>query len=576
MDRFQQILRTIGEQLGKLSPTLRLLIASTAVILVMALAMVALYAGSPDHAEIYQGADAGVKQRAAAALRGSGINARIDEQGRLLVPPDDAALAVGVLAEGGVLPADGTILFGNLNEHMSWTNPREMNQQFRQMALQGELERTIANFPSMRSARVFLDNPEPVGIGMAARSPTASISVMTADGTAVTQAQVDAVARLVSKAVSGLRLADISVIDAANSRYLSPRSDSDTVATSYLEHQSKVEQQFERKVRNLLAHIPGVTVAVTAEVDVKKVSSRREQYLPVDRGSVQAISEEQTTDEVQRSANNAAQPGVRPNTGADINSGPSSDPEVELADSNTRFETRFGSEVTNTVDPRGMPTQMSVSIQVPRSYIASLLTAAAGEGEPEGEQAAPDEAAIEQRFQAERSAIASLVQPHLPASVADDGTVTRAGEVAIGLMATDPPSILLASGASGGGGGGGLGFMSSGGAGGALGIGGGLIERGVLLALAAVAVGMMLVMVRKATRKVEMPSAEEIVGIPPALDSIGEVVGEADESQTPMEGIEVNIDDVQASKTLSQVADLVAERPDIAGRLLSRWVDPEQ
>lgn len=570
MNAIQRIIRNIGEQLGKLSPTARLLVASTAVILAMALVMVGLYAGSPDRAEIYAGAEASVKQQAVSQLRAKGINASLDAGGRLMVPPGDAEFAVGVLAEGGVLPADGTVLFGNLNEHMKWTNPREMNQQMVRMALQGELERTIANFPSMRSARVFLDVPEPVGIGMAARMPTASVSVMSSDGSPVTQNQVDAVARLVAKAVSGLQLRDISVIDAANSRYLSPRTDDDAIATSYLEHQGKVEQQFERKVRSLLSHIPGVAVAVTAAVDVKKVTSRREQFLDDGKGTVSALAEEQTNDETQNTGGSAAEPGVRPNTGADINTGPAEGPEYQVADATTRFETRFGSEITSTIDPRGMATQMSVSIQVPRSYIAALLAPAGVDEGAEG--AAPDDGAILARFEAERQNIASLIEPHLPAVTAEDGTRSRAGEVAVGLMASDPAMLLAGAGA---GGGLGLGFLSTGGSSGVLGIGGGLIETAVLLVLAGVAVAMMLLMVRKATRKVEMPSAEEIVGIPPALDGLGEIVGEADESETPMEGIEISAGDVHASRLLQQVSELVGERPDIAGRLLSRWVDPE-
>ncbi|MEL6797159.1 MAG: hypothetical protein AAFO89_10100 [Planctomycetota bacterium] len=570
MNAIQRIIRNIGEQLGKLTPTARLLIASTAVILVMALIMVGLYAGSPDRAEIYAGAEPGVKQQAVSQLRAKGINASLDSGGRLLVPPGDADFAVGVLAEGGVLPADGTVLFGNLNEYMSWTNPREMNQQMMRMALQGELERTIANFPSMRSARVFLDVPEPVGIGMAARMPTASVSVMTASGSPVTQNQVDAVARLVAKAVSGLQLRDISIIDAANSRYMSPRTDDSAIATSYLEHQGKVEEQFERKVRGLLAHIPGVAVAVTAEVDVKKVTSRREQFLDEGRGTVSVLAEEETKDETLNSGRLAAEPGVRPNTGADINAGPTGGPESVVADSTQRFENMIGSEVTSTVDPRGMPTQMAVSIQVPRSYITALIAPPSdGDGE---EVVPPDEAAVLERFELERQSIASLIQPHLPAVTADDGTLTRAGEVAIGLMASDPAMLVAGAGS---GGGMGLGLISTGGSSGGLGIGGGLIETAMLLVLAGVAVAMMLLMVRKATRKVEMPSAEEIVGIPPALDGMGEIVGEADESETPMEGIEVSQSDVNANRLLEQVTDLVGERPDIAARLLSRWVDPE-
>ncbi|MEL7482865.1 MAG: hypothetical protein AAFN41_00785, partial [Planctomycetota bacterium] len=98
MDAIQRIIRSIGEQLGKLTPTARLLIASTVVILAMALVMVGLYAGSPDRAEIYAGAEASVKQQAATQLRSKGILAEFDSQGRLLVPPGDEQLAIGVLA----------------------------------------------------------------------------------------------------------------------------------------------------------------------------------------------------------------------------------------------------------------------------------------------------------------------------------------------------------------------------------------------------------------------------------------------------------------------------------------------
>lgn len=561
-----RLLRSIGEQLSKLTPTARLLIGASAVIVVMGLLLVSLWASTPSWQEIYQGAEASVKQEAVTLLRAKGIEASLDGQGRLMVSPADGPLARGVLAEGGVLPANGAILFANLTEHMKWTNPREMNQQIVRMALQGELERTIANFPSMRSARVFLDVPEPTGIGMASRSPTASVSVTTADGTPVTQSQVDAVARLVSRAVSGLGLRDISVIDASNSRYMTPRGDDDAVATTYLEHQTKVERQFEQKIRGLLAHIPGVSVAVTAAVDVKRVESREERFLGDGEGTVSALAESQSSSESQRSADRGAEPGVRPNTGADITAVRQAGPELEISDGTERFDTRFGSAVTSTVDPRGMATAVSISVQIPRGYIASLLAPAGGEGEA----AAPDEAAVDARFESERERIASLIEPHLPVVAGDEG-VRRSGEVVVGLMSVDPPMLLAASGA--GAGGGAFGFIAPSGGGAGLGVP--LIEQGLLVVLAGVALGMMLLMVRKATRKVEMPTPAELVGIPPALDGLSDVVGEADESQPPMEGIEIDEDQMKSARLLEQVSDLVGERPDLAARLLSRWVDPE-
>jgi hypothetical protein len=42
-----------------------------------------------------------------------------------------------------------------------------------------------------------------------------------------------------------------------------------------------------------------------------------------------------------------------------------------------------------------------------------------------------------------------------------------------------------------------------------------------------------------------------------------------------MEGIEIDEDQMKSARLLEQVSDLVGERPDLAARLLSRWVDPE-
>jgi flagellar biosynthesis/type III secretory pathway M-ring protein FliF/YscJ len=98
-----------------------------------------------------------------------------------------------------------------------------------------------------------------------------------------------------------------------------------------------------------------------------------------------------------------------------------------------------------------------------------------------------------------------------------------------------------------------------------------MIERVLVGALALLAVGMMLMMVRKAGKKVELPTPEELVGIPPALTSDSDIVGEADETDTPMTGIEVDDDQAQANKMLEQVTDLVQNNPETAAKLIGRW-----
>jgi flagellar biosynthesis/type III secretory pathway M-ring protein FliF/YscJ len=115
--------------------------------------------------------------------------------------------------------------------------------------------------------------------------------------------------------------------------------------------------------------------------------------------------------------------------------------------------------------------------------------------------------------------------------------------------------------------------MSTGG--GFLAMGGGLIEKGLLGLLAAVALGLMFMMTRRTSKKVELPTAEEIVGLPPTLESKSDLIGEAEEGDSPLAGIELDESEVAAQKMLDQVKDLAKTNPDSAANMIKRWVAVE-
>ena len=87
----------------------------------------------------------------------------------------------------------------------------------------------------------------------------------------------------------------------------------------------------------------------------------------------------------------------------------------------------------------------------------------------------------------------------------------------------------------------------------------------------------MLMMVRKATREEELPSVEEIVGIPPALTDIDSaVVGEADETIAAMEGVEIDEGSVRRQQMIDQINDLALSAADEGASLLRRWIKTDQ
>ena len=105
-----------------------------------------------------------------------------------------------------------------------------------------------------------------------------------------------------------------------------------------------------------------------------------------------------------------------------------------------------------------------------------------------------------------------------------------------------------------------------------LALSGGIVDKAVLGVLGLVAVGMMFMLMRRAGRKSDLPTAEELVGLPPQLASNSDVIGEAVEGDAPLAGIEVGEEQVQAQKMLEQVGDLVKQNPQAAAKLVSRWI----
>jgi hypothetical protein len=113
-------------------------------------------------------------------------------------------------------------------------------------------------------------------------------------------------------------------------------------------------------------------------------------------------------------------------------------------------------------------------------------------------------------------------------------------------------------------------------AGGRLATASGLVETVVLGVLGLMALVLMFTMVRRAGRRTELPTAEELVGVPPALEIAGDLVGEADESDAAMQGIEITEEEVKVQKMRELVGDLINTNPEAAASLVGRWISEDE
>lgn len=555
MDALRKVLEHIRKYLGRLGATQKLLIGSIAVILLMTLFIVTQYAGRSKLVDL-MAADG--QAETVAFLRASGIPAR-EQNGRVMVPPDSKTRALSSMAEAGKLPDDAAVLFNSLIDRQKWTNSREQNEQLYIVALQNELSRVISGFSYVKSATVILDAPRPVGIGAATIPPSGSATVHPRNGVGLTQPQVDAIAALVASARAGMDISNVRVIDGANGRQHTARRAEDFSASSYLEYQTAIENKTREKLLALLQGVPGVVVAVTAHVDIARENSQTTLYRSADEGgTVSLMASERTNTSTMQNAGSGAEPGLRSNVGADISTGSSAGSSTETSESTTEMENKVGSVVTQRIDPKGMPTHIAASVAVPRGYVVAVLKG----GDENAEE--PDEAAINAKFAEISDQITKSVTPHLKAE-------EDSGEVNVSMMPIDLPALPPGSSQAGLFGS----WAGGGGSGGVLGLGEGLIDKIMLAVLGVVSLGLMFSMVRKAGKSVKLPTADELVGIPPPLEARSDVIGEADETDSPMAGIELAEGDMANQKMLEQVHELVKSNPQAAAKLVGRWVTPD-
>ena len=561
MDQLRRAIATIQAQAMKLSPTQKLLMMSLAVVLVMTMFIVSQYSSSRTMVELMPGAEPASLTQAVEFLRVNNIEHDMRD-GRPWVIPNRKFAVLAQLGESGSLPSDTTFLFHDMLEKGSWTDSTTQRKQYYNLALQNTLASIIAEMNGIRKAQVLIDAPEPTGLGMAVRKATASATVFPMSPGGLSQSAVDAIAGLIAGAVSGLEMSEVRVIDALTNRQRRARADEDLATSDHLETVAKYEQRFREKILDHLMYIPGVIVSINATVDVRQVTSQEQKFFPSGEGSVGMIAKELSQEQEQSSAQRGAESGVRPNTGLSINQSGGAGEMFTDSMSDSNFENKFGSRTESIVDRRGNATRINATVNIPESYFIERWRRAQGSNAGDGaDETLPSMEELDPIVQAETERIRTAIEPLVDMSAGPEGA---AGVVIVSMIPDIPMNAVGGAMAAG------VGAMSGGGGGGIL--ASGTIKNVALGGVALLAIFLMAVNLKKVGKAEDLPSAEELVGLPPALKDNIEMFGEADEAESNLTGIELSDDDLQSRKKFEQVAALVGERPSDAAFILNKWI----
>jgi flagellar M-ring protein FliF len=553
MQILQRTLQSIIGQLRALTPTAKLLIGSLMVILAMSLFLVSLYAGRENMSPLGLGPNISADARSRAVSFLEARHIPYQSQGTdVLVPASQKFTVLTQLTENQLIGPD-QINFEKLISDDSPFRTSGQNRQRYLVAKMNVLASMISQMKGIERATVVLDQPEGApGIGKSHIAPSASVTVLPRGD--LSQSQVDAIAQLVAGSHAGLKVQNVAIVDARNGRYIQARTDELYNAGRYLDVKLAAEKHVKETLEGALDYIPGVRIAVNAQVDTSEVVQQKRAF---DEPKIAPILDSsRTTTSTNQSG--GAEPGVRSNVGASLAS--ASRQASQMTDERTESKTlpAFGQHESQIRNGKGYPVQINATILVPRSYFVRLCQENKGDN-----SAQPDQATLDGIVQSESARIQQSVEPLIDTQ-AVEGAV--AGKVTVSMI-PDFGAVLASN--------------ISGNAEQSTSIVGnvatdGLVKYVTLGGLALLSLAMMFMMVRKATVREPLPTAAELVGIPPALAAAeSDLVGEADEAAPALEGVELTDDAIRRRQMLDQITDMIDKTPEEAANLMRRWMKSE-
>ena len=214
------------------------------------------------------------------------------KNGTIYIPASENVYNVRMkLATLGVLGPDAGVKGYSLlqNGSLSSMGMTSFDRQVNfQIALAGELERSIDMINAVRYSRVFLALPKyTYYVPGEEEKPTASVLVVLKPSMTLSPEQVLGIMNLVAGAVGNMSVKDVKVVD-QYSNVLSDEvnlSDSAISGASKLKLKQSVEKYYVDKVKKMLYNVFGygnVAVAANAVLDWQKITQESKVYTPTD------------------------------------------------------------------------------------------------------------------------------------------------------------------------------------------------------------------------------------------------------------------------------------------------------
>jgi flagellar M-ring protein FliF len=304
MAGFDDITKQAQQFWASRSKRQKTLLGAGAAASVLVVSLFASLLGSPDYKPLYSGLEAADVQTLSAALDAQSIPHQTSADGKTIsVPADKLDVARMQTASQGS-PRSGRMGF-ELFDKMSWGQTEFDEKVTYQRALEGELEKTIETLSDVKTARVHLVMPTDSIYEEQQRAAKGSV-IVKLNRDSISKDAVQAIARLVSGAVDGLKPEDVAIIDADSDKSLNVSHDGPMSGEG-------LETSLTQRLMSTLEPIVGagnIRASVNVDYDQGSSEESQEKYDP----TVSALlSDQKSQDQASGGAAAGGVPGVASN-----------------------------------------------------------------------------------------------------------------------------------------------------------------------------------------------------------------------------------------------------------------------
>lgn len=299
-DWLKDYIEQIKEIWSKLNKRIKIIIGTSAFILIIAFIFIILN-GGPEYQVLFNQLDPADANAIIQELEGQGIAYRLQDAGRTILVPANLVYKTRLNMAGKGLPTQGVVGFEIFNQSSFGTTDFERNVNYYR-ALSGELSRSIQALNAVEYARVQITAPRESLFIEEEKSAEASVLLKLIPDYSISKEQIRAISKLVASAVPGLEPENVTIVDTAGN-LLSDLLHEDEVSIfnqrltiNQFELQTQLSNQIRNDLIRLLARVLGpdnftVQVKVKLNFDQREVESRLFSPVVGDEGIIRSQQE---------------------------------------------------------------------------------------------------------------------------------------------------------------------------------------------------------------------------------------------------------------------------------------------